>query len=467
MENIRLLLINAIHPHAEVQYRYPSLGLGYLASSLRSRFGSDIFQIRIVDRDIGKTLDEFCPHVVGITSVTQNYGIACTYAGLVKSRSIPVIMGGVHISALPNTLTSDMDLAVIGEGEETFADVMELFLQRRKFPLDELDKIRGIAFRERDGSLLQTVRRPLIEPLDRIPFPARDLLHIRPNSTIFSSRGCPYNCTFCFSTRYWNKVRFFSAEYVIEEMEKIVRDYGVRRISFYDDLMIADHSRFEKLVGMIRRSSLLSKIKYGISARANLVTDDVARLLSEMGVNMVGMGLESGNERTLRYLKGGSVSVKQNHSAIQSLHKYGIAVNAFLIIGSPDETKEEIMDTYRFIKDSGMDFVDTFVLIPLPGTPVWDYAKSIGAVSENMDWNRFNIYHHHKKNPIILSKHLTQKEIGRLYSKFRRRRLFLAARKAWFHPFFKEMCKAGIKMLFNQFRKIGGRLRFQSPSPSL
>ena len=104
---MKMMFINAINPFLEVQYRFPQLGLGYLAASLRKHF-EDI-QIRIVDRDIEKELDAFKPEIVGITAVSQNYGYAKQYAKLAKRRLVPVIRGGIHISALPQTMTEDMD----------------------------------------------------------------------------------------------------------------------------------------------------------------------------------------------------------------------------------------------------------------------------------------------------------------------------------------------------------------------
>ncbi len=429
----KILLINAINPQSEAQARFPNLGLGYLASSLFHSFPKNTFDIRIIDRNVEAELADYRPHLVGITAVSQNYGWAKKYAALAKSRKIPVIIGGVHVSALPQTVTGDMDLAVMGEAEETFPEIVRGFLET--------------------GNLSPVPSKPAIDPLDKIHPPARHLLKIGKHAAVFSSRGCPYRCTFCSSSRYWDKLRFFSAEYVIDELRRLVTDYEVNRISFYDDLMIANLPRLEKLAEMISADSKLRKIKFKCNARANLVTDKVAGLLSKMGVDCVGMGLESGNERTLRYLKGGSVSVHDNYEAVKILHRHGITANASFVIGSPDETEAEIMDTYRFIEDSGLDFSDVYVLTPFPGTPTWDYAKSIGAVSNDMDWDRLNVYHSDVHDPIVLSKTISKERMGEIYRMFKRQRLWLAARKAWFHPQFKDFLRAGLNRLSICVRK--------------
>ena len=443
---MKILFINAIIPYKEVQNRWPNLGFGYLVASLRQHFGKTAIQFNIIDNNVERELDSFRPNLVGITSVSQNYNYAKAYAHMAKQRGIPVIIGGVHISALPQTKTQDMDVAVLGEGEETIVELVEALMDGRS-----LINIKGTAFRDDANVFHQTKPRDLIEPLDEIPFPARDLFKIRAQSNIFSSRGCPYRCVFCSSSRYWQKVRFFSAEYVVEEIREMVGRYGVKRINFYDDLMIADLPRLHRIVGLISRDPKLRGIKFWINARANLITSDVARLLNAMGVVSVGLGLESGNAKTLKFLKGGSVTVNDNYGAIRILHHYGIKATGSFIIGSPYETRAEILDTYNFIKESGIDFADTFLLTPFPGTPIWDYAMTNGIVSEDIDWGRLNVY---PEDPVLVSQVVGRAEMLELYRKFKRQRLRIAARKAWFHPFFREMVRAGAVKLWNKCRGI-------------
>ncbi|MBI2266387.1 MAG: cobalamin B12-binding domain-containing protein [Armatimonadetes bacterium] len=247
----KILLINAVNPSVEVEIRYPPLGLGYLAGSLRNRFGCDLFHFKICDRDIERELCSFHPDIVGISSVSQNYNIAKKYAAAARSMGIPVVIGGIHISMLPGSLTGDMDLGVLGEGEETMAELMELFLETGQFPEKRLSGIKGIVYRT-EGRLQLTAARPAVTPLDEIPLPARDLLKIERHSYIFSSRGCPYRCTFCASSRYWDKLRFFSPEYVVGEIRELVNRYDVRFISFFDDLMMADRKRLAKIVSSLQ-----------------------------------------------------------------------------------------------------------------------------------------------------------------------------------------------------------------------
>ena len=125
----KFLLINAIDITQALQTSLPPLGLGFLVSSLRSKFGNDLIDYKIIDRDVSKEIARFKPDIVGITSVSQNYNYAIKYAKMAKKNKIPVLIGGTHITVLPNTLTKDMDIAVIGEGEEAIKEIFSLFVK--------------------------------------------------------------------------------------------------------------------------------------------------------------------------------------------------------------------------------------------------------------------------------------------------------------------------------------------------
>ena len=335
---------------------------------------------------------------------------------------------------LPQSLSDDMDVGCFGEGERTIIELFSVFMKKGKFLNKDLAKIKGIIYKESDKLIVNSSQEE-IKDVDEITLPARDLLEIGRHSYMFTSRGCPYNCIFCASTRFWDKVRFFSAEYVVREIEELVNQYRVKLISFFDDLFIADKERLREVVELLKKKSFYKKVKFTCSARANLITDEVAKLLREMGVLSVGMGLEAGTNKILKYLKGSNISVEDNKKAITILKKYGIAANASFIIGSLHETKEDILETYNFIKNNPLSLFDTYVLTPYPGTEVWQYAKKRKLVSDDMDWNRLNVnFSKNFKEAIILSEVLTRKDIIKLYKKFRLLRLLKNAKNVWFTP---------------------------------
>jgi len=413
------MFINAIDTTKEIETALPPLGLGYLVSSLRQEFGPEHIEFKIVDRQIEEQIKIFKPHIVGITSVSQNYSKAIEYAKVAKKYSLPVIIGGVHISALPSTLTNDMDVGVIGEGEGTIVELFYLFTRKEHFDKKELAKVEGVVFRNGKNRIVVTEQRKPIEPLDRIPVPARDMFRIKQSAYMFTSRGCPYRCTFCASCRFWGRVRFFSAEYVVKEIKDLISKYKVRKITFWDDLFVANKKRLKRLLALMKKEGILGKVKFGCNIRSNLVTDELILLLKKMNVKSVGMGLESGSPASLKYLKGNNISINGNISAIKTLRKFGIKLHTGFIIGSPQESRADILQTLAFIRENRIDGFNIYVLTPFPGTPVWDYARMRNLVSEDMDWSALNVnFGASHANAIILSEKLTREEIYELFLLF-------------------------------------------------
>ncbi len=447
----RILLVNAINTSVEVERRYPNLGLGYLASVLRQHFSEKRLKILITDHKIRETTANFRPHIVGISSVSQNYNIALNYAGYFEKSGIPYFMGGIHISNLPGTLPKGAVAGCSGEAEETIIDLLNLFFEN-DFSVRSLKNIPGLVYWD-DETLLESPDRPLIKEMDSIPFPARDLLSVRSHTYMFTSRGCPYRCTFCSSSRFWNKLRFFSAEYVVEEIELLLKEYNVKMISFFDDLFVSDRKRLDKIIYLLEKKKIAGKIKFTCSCRANVVDKELAGMLSEMGVVSVGLGLESGDKETLKYLKGNNISLSDNHNAVNFLKNAGIAANASFVIGSPKETEKQIMRTYDFIKNSRLDLFDIYLLTPYPGTPVWEYARKRGLVSDDMpDWSVLDVNAYRSpERAIILSEKMSGKKIINWYRKFRRLRYRRNIVKVIAHPMKRDLPGMAWNLLKEKF----------------
>jgi len=435
----RLMFINAINPTMESEVNMPHLGIGYLAASLWKEFGKDSLKIKVVDRDIEKGINDFKPDIVGITSVSSNYGLATKYAHIAKKHGLPVIVGGTHISTLPQTMTSDMDVAVIGEGEETIIDIYNAFEASGELDKRTLENIAGIAFKE-NGRLTQTKRRKLIEPLDKLPFPARDIFRVEKTAYMFSSRGCSYRCVFCASSHFWNKIRFFSAEYVVNEIRHIVENYKVKRIFFWDDFLIADKKRIEGIYNLLRKEGIPKEIVFNCICRADYIDHHTMRLLKKMNFDAISIGFESGNQRVLKYLKSNTTTVEMNIKAVNIIKRNGLTPSGTFIVGSPNETEDEILDTLNFIKESKIDSFNVFVLTPLPGTPIWEYAKSKGLVSDDMEWEllRMDSIENLKKTAIILSEKVSRERLYELLLDFkkymRKKGLMLTIRKGLKEP---------------------------------
>ncbi|MBN2289842.1 MAG: radical SAM protein [Candidatus Glassbacteria bacterium] len=457
---IKILFINAVNPASEIENRYQPLGLMYLAASLQEAFPANTFRIKLVNRDIEKELDSFRPDVAGITAVSQNFNYAARYADYCHDRGIPVMVGGVHISVLPECLTPRMEVGCIGEGEATIVELMKVFIgSGKRFPPKELEKIPGLVFRS-GGELVRTPVSPGGPGPAQPPHPCRHLHGKVRHAYIFSSRGCPYRCLFCASSRYWDKPRYFPAGYVVDEIEELAEKWGARLISFYDDLFVADNRRLARIAELVVKRGLAGRVKFTCSCRANTVTPEVVSELKKMGVRSVGLGLESGNSRVLKMLKGRSASVEDNRRAVELLYSAGIRANASFIIGSPDETLAEMMDTYRFIRKSRLSFVDIYLLTPFPGTPVWDLAGARGLVSAGMDWSRLNVnFEENKKNAVIMSEIFSRAEITSSYNKFRRLRLVRNIMALPGHPMIVDLPRVAFGTFREKLSRSTGAIR--------
>lgn len=445
----RILFIDSTDTIArKYEDRFYPFWPSYLTSYLKKHLGSELFEFRVLTKTIEKELESYKPHMVAISSVSRNFNFAKDYARIAKSYNLPVVIGGCHISALPQCLTSDMNVGCIGEGEQTFLEIMKHFIENDGLNPANLGEINGIVYRI-NGKLIKTPARPAIKQIDTIPHPDRSLQGYLRYDTMQTARGCPYRCVFCSVSRYWGKVRYFSTDYVMEEIRELI-DNGVKFIRIYDDLFTGNKKRLFEIVDEIVKNGFQKKVSFWCWVRASNVTPEVVAALKRMNVVAVEMGLESGSDRTLKYLKG-SGTVEENWRAIQLFKEAGgIQTNGDFIIGSPEETSEEIMQTYDFIKNSRVDVTTVSTLRPLPGTPIWEYALKKGLVSNDMDWSKIN--------DTILSETLSRDEILVINSKFKRLR-FRKRFKALFNsPWLSELPKVGTKRLVGRILRISQSL---------
>ena len=255
MRPLKILFVNAIDPFVEAQNRYPALGLGYLVAMLRQQLGPNVL-CDLTEMDVEQRIKSFQPDILAISSVSQNYNIAKRYARPGKDGGLPVIIGGYHITEIPQTLDPNMDVGVIGEGEYTICDLALMYIEHRSFLKEKLAQIAGIIYWDGE-EVVHTPHRDVVgktsRNLDEIPLPARDLMKIRPHANMLTSRGCPYTCEFCASTRFWPNIRYFSPEYMIDEIKHLIRDFGVQFITFHDDLFIANVKRLRELHELVLR----------------------------------------------------------------------------------------------------------------------------------------------------------------------------------------------------------------------
>lgn len=412
----------------------PNLGLAYIAAYLRKNVKMDIF---ISDNeDTLKRLRSEKPDLVAISSVSHEFGNAKKLASEIKEEfGVPVILGGHHISSIPGSLPGCVDVGVIGEGEETMLELIKLYKSRGSFPASGLKKIDGLVYHNR-GGVAMTKPRKLIEPLDNIPFPARDLVpmeeyFLKPSmyvtgrvgrwTSMITSRGCPYRCVFCSSSHFWKRIRFHSSGYVLKEIKLLVDKYNVQAIRLYDDLFTADKERLRKIVKGIKDAGIDKKVEFTCNCRANLMDEETCRLLKEMNVVFIFFGFESGSEKVLKFLKKGTVTVADNRRAADLCKKFDIKIGSGFMIGNPGETREDLMKTYEFIREVPLDFVGVSITTPIPGTELWEIAKKDGIVTDDMDWEKLGTRPtKNLEENIYMNKEIERRDFVKIYGQFRK-----------------------------------------------
>lgn len=405
-----------------LQESFLPLSYAYLVSYYRknSKYSQDV-GFKVIDyplqsnclsgRSIKKLLKDLKgSDLVAFSTITQVFNHVLDISKEIKNTlGIPIMYGGHHISALPYTLPDFVDIAIIGEGEQTFLESIDYYIANRNLNHDGLKGINGLAYHD-NNRVIVTEERKLISPLDNIPIPARDIfdkkyflpkagwnenvdLTGRVIGNMSLSRGCPYNCIFCSSSKHWhNTIRFFSPEYVIKEIEGLVSGYHVEIIQLTDDLISTDINRLESIYDMLVEGGLINKIEFGaVQVRANLLNDRLCSLLKKLKVKTLGIGIESGSNKILQLLKGRTVNEEVNINAVKLARKWGFNVWPQLIVGIPGETKEDIQSTLKFCSLDGVEYFQITMLTPLPGTPLWDYAKEHGLVNDNMQWDKLSL----------------------------------------------------------------------------
>lgn len=403
------------------------IGLAYLSSAAKARFPDAHVQIEVdPDRVIQSK-----PDIIGISAYTESYSQSIDAARYLQKQmpGTPIWLGGPHINALPLTLDRNFDLGVVGEGEVTFVELLELYQQNR-LTHEYLQHIKGVVYWH-EGERYVTPPRETFENIDALVPPDRSVMEtywpptgqmIKWAQPIYTSRGCPFKCVFCIFSMETQKVRYHSVERVVEEIQEILRhNPDQEHITIHDDLFALSKKRLRELTAGIRAAGLHKRVSFVCMAKASVFSDEMAQLMREMNVSIVTFGLESGVERILHYLKGPRNKVSENVNAIDICARHGIRMGGYFIIGTPTETYQELQEAYWFIRDNfpPLSMAGVYRLTPFPGTKFWQEAIEMGVVSNDMeDWKPFNYLDADKRDFLFFNKHYTYDQFQEAYAQF-------------------------------------------------
>lgn len=397
--NSRIVLVNApVLAVFEPWYDEPDFGrtaLACLAAYLRN---NGYKNVKIVDaklerKDFKKCTQEildYQPDVVGFTAFTNEIKPASYVAAKLKQLKpdILTIIGGVHITSIPQKTMEEFDMfdvGVIGEGEETLLDLVKAHSANTPYL-----GIPGTICKNTDGMLVQGPPRERIMDQDTLPIPAWDLLPAANTYFVQTLRGCPFNCVFCMNPN-GRIARKRSVELVIEELEYIIETYKPEKISFGDELFSVDVPRTHALLDAMIEHGIGQKVKWDVQTHVRYVDDEMFKKFKLANVERVEMGIETGDEMALKKM-GKGTNLKMIDLAYKAARKHDVEIGTFFILGQPNETVKSIWATIKLAIKINPQLPMFGLMTPYPGTAVANMAAKgeAGYKLLSTDWDDYN-----------------------------------------------------------------------------
>lgn len=464
-EDFRVLLINPPVSFdcfygewdlSDVKSSSPPIGILSLASTIRM-FGYDV---KVLDAhaegltidQIVKEVDQFRPHVVGLTAMTVMISASAQIAKAIKEydKTIVTVIGGVHFTAEPITTLDrypQFDFGVVGEGEVVFTEFLE---KLRK--LEDLSSIKSLVWRKGDINVNQ--RRAFFKSLDEFPPPAFDLVpelfnHYRlsvfgtkkfRSVGLVTSRGCSGKCTFCDLGVVGRGFRYHTAKYLIQLMKDLYNNYGVSDFLFYDDLFVGSRPRLKEICDTIIEEKL--PFTWSCCARADFLHPDMMDLMKKAGCWMIEVGIESGCQRIIDSMRK-NVTKERIAECVNSIGKAGMISKGNFIFGNPGETHDSIMESINFACGLNLNYAQHTFLQPLPGSELYETAGKYGTFDPS--WDRFNTF------SINFIPHGFTRDNLIAYSKIFWRKFYLRPHIMW-HELMKLRTVEDVKRLWLAFK---------------
>lgn len=431
---------------ANYEYAFP-LGLGYISSVLK-KTGHDVTCLNL--NHLNGTVD----YLVNQDLNEKNYDFVCTghmgigYAVTEKiinaaknHRSHPrIIVGGALITSEPELMFDSLkpDFGIVGEGEKTIVELLKCLEKS-----GDLNKVDGICYKDKDGKIILTKKRDCIINIDAIPFPDleglgfEEFLKNQSNAvgfqsidyprpyTILCSRGCPYQCTFCYHSigvRY----RTRSLNNIFKEIEAAIKKYNINALDILDDLFSIDEKRLYDFCKRIKNISKKYKIdlKWSCQLSVNNVSEKMLRILKDSGVNVVSFGFESFSQKILNSMKK-PITPEQIDRAVKLVFKVRLGLQGSFIFGDVAETRETAKETLDFWKNNVKGQVKLGFIQPYPGSAIFEHCIRKGIIKDKLDFIKNHINH---TNWINMTDNMTDKEVLEL-----KKDILEARRKYYFY----------------------------------
>ena len=366
----------------------PPIGLGYLATALRKQ----AHEVIILDclaknyniKQVSNFFIKYNPDVVGIQVFNDSLPIVKDYLKVFKNfkKSIVTIIGGPYSSADPKQslkILKEADFGFIGESEKGFCKLLDCLMEKER----SISSIPGLIFRKNKNIIFNP---PYFEQnLNKLGFPAWDLINPKdyphapqggfaryfPVAIIQTIRGCPYKCTYCGAHLVNGfRIRDRSVKNIIQEIKLLYNKYGIKELHITDDNFLFSKKRVIDICEKLKNENYKLAWMCSSGVRLDLLDEELLKHMKDSGCYTLGLGLESGSERVLKYMKK-DLHIKEVEKKIKLIKKYDIRVIGLFIIGFPTETLEDIKKTISFSKKLNLDRVQFSYFFPIPGTEIY------------------------------------------------------------------------------------------------
>ena len=366
----------------------PPTDLMYLASIAESCGFEAIIRDYSQGGNFEADLKEIQPNYLVANIATPTFKsdmMAVQHAKEIVPSICTIVKGAPFLTYNTNTIYENpfIDYVIMGEAELTLKDILD------GVPDNE---ILGICYRE-NFQPVKNDKRPFIENLDALPFPARHLvdnsIYKRPDNgkvqaVVKVARGCPFHCFFCLATPVSGaKVRTRSPENIVAELKECVEKYNIKNFLFWSDIFNFDREWTLELCQKIIESGL--KITWSSNTRADTMDDEMAKMMYKSGCRLVSIGVESGSQKMLDNI-GKKITLDDIRNTVKILKKNKIKIYNYFVIGLPWETEETVEETIKFAIELDSNFISFYTATPLPGTKYFAYAMMNKLVEDNLDF---------------------------------------------------------------------------------
>jgi len=371
----KVLLINPRYPFYRGKDLFP-LGLGYIAT-ISEKCGAET---KVLDMNVEKkidlkhTIEQFKPDIIGITSTSPVFPEVRKLVERIRLiSSAKIIIGGVHATFRPEEVLEVADIAVRGEGEITFEEILKG---------NKLEGIAGISYKTKEGKTIHNPERELIKDLDTLPLPSYRLFPMqkyRIHSAI-SSRGCPFNCLYCCSTEFWrNKVRHRSIEKFYSELEELVKNHCTRTLKIHDSTFTINKKRVLQFCEKMIETKL--DLFWSCETRPDTLDEEMLEKMKEAGCILLCIGVDSAAERVLKKANR-TMKTAGIENIFRKARALEIPARAYITFGLPGENEETVKETIELLKKLNPEQIMLSLATKYPGTKLNHPEPSSDAIKK-------------------------------------------------------------------------------------